>query len=566
MRILVVDDKEDNLYYLTALLRGHAFDVETARHGAEALTKARAAPPDAVVSDLLMPVMDGYTLLRYWKADARLRGVPFIVYTATYTEPQDEKLALDLGADAFILKPSEPEDLLARVREVLARGAVAVAAPPPTIGGQLLQDYSQTLIRKLEEKTMELEAANRTLQQDIARRKEAEARLRQTEEQLRQAQKMEAIGRLAGGIAHDFNNLLSVILSYTSLALDDLKPGDPIHDDLQEIDTAGRRATALTQQLLAFSRQQVLQPRVLDINHVLEGMQRMLERLLGEDVALSFAPSAEAGRVLADPGQIEQVVMNLAVNARDAMPEGGTLTIETANVELDAAYAGAHVGVEAGHYVLITVSDTGTGMDAATRARLVEAVLTTKETGKGTGLGLATVFGIVKQSGGHIAVFSEPGRGASFKIYLPRTDRPADAVALRAPLAELRGSETILLVEDEAQVRTVACSILRRYGYHVLEAANGGEAMMVSTDFSARIHLLLADVVMPRLSGRRVAEQILTSRPDTRVLFTSGYTDDAMVQHRTLGVGVPFLQKPFTPEALLRKVREVLDGAAARLP
>src|SRR6266542_4025122 len=386
---------------------------------------------------------------------------------------------------------------------------------------------------------------------------------RQLEAQLAQAQKMEAIGRLAGGVAHDFNNLLTVILSYSDLLLEDLPKGSATGEDIGQIRKAAQGASELTRQLLAFSRQQVLQPKVVDLNAAVSGIERLLGRVLREDIQLRCTLAADAGTVRVDPGQLEQVLMNLAVNARDAMPQGGQLTIETANVDLDEAYMRAHPVAAPGSYVMLAVTDTGMGMDAATQARIFEPFFTTKDVGKGTGLGLATVQGIVQQSGGFIWVYSEPSHGTCFKVYLPRVDEPVSTAA-NVPIESTRGTETVLVVEDVAAVRAVSRKMLERYGYRVLDAGDGDVAVRVADESGEHIHLLLTDVVMPNVNGRDLAALFAKTRPTTKVLFMSGYTDDAIVRHGILQEGIAYLQKPFTPESLARKVRAVLDAGAAR--
>jgi PAS domain S-box-containing protein len=383
---------------------------------------------------------------------------------------------------------------------------------------------------------------------------------RSLEAQFRQAQRLEAVGRLAGGVAHDFNNVLTAIAGYSDLLLADLEAGDPKRQDVEEIRAATERAAALTRQLLAFSRKQVLQTRVVDLNAVVKVLEKMLRRLIGEDVRLAFTPGAGLDAVRVDPGQVEQMILNLAVNARDAMPDGGRLTIETANVRLDEAFARDHHGAVPGRYVMLAVSDTGVGMDAEVRSHVFEPFFTTKEQGKGTGLGLATVYGIVKQSGGTVWVYSEPGRGTTFKIYFPQVDEPPEAAAA-APADQVAagGRETVLLAEDDAAVRAVVADVLAQKGYVALRAPDGQTALEMARAHPGRIQLLITDMIMPGMSGRELAETLVALRPGVRVLYMSGYTDDAVVRHGVLEAGVPYLQKPFTPDALARKVREVLD-------
>ncbi len=510
LRVLIVEDNEDDLQFLLRELRRGGFEatferVETAEGMRSAL---EGREWDLVVSDYSMPQFSAPAALELLRATGI--DVPFIIVSGTIGE-EIAVAALKAGAHDFLSKSH-----LARL----------------------------------------LPAVERELREAKRRREH-----RQLETQFLQSQKMEAVGQLAGGIAHDFNNLLTIITGYSQLILDRLSSGDGLREKVEEIKKAADRAASLTRQLLAFSRRQVLQPQVVDLSHVVANLDKMLRRLIGEDIDLVALCPPGVGRVKVDPGQIEQVILNLAVNARDAMPQGGKLTIETANVELDESYAGNHVAVKTGPYVMLAVSDTGHGMDRETQARIFEPFFTTKEQGKGTGLGLSTVYGIVKQSGGNVWVYSEPGKGATFKIYLPRVvEAPQPKFEVKPPEAGLRGTETILLVEDEAAVRLLVRGTLEQNGYDVLDAGSGAEALVMANERKQPIHLLVTDVVMPGMSGREAAQQVTLAHPETRVLYMSGYTDDAVVRHGVLESSAAFVQKPFTPDSLLRKIREVLDA------
>jgi two-component system cell cycle sensor histidine kinase/response regulator CckA len=512
MRVLLIEDNEDDACLIREMLqerREAGADLECVDRLGSGLTQLAQGKVDLVLLDLSLPDSHGLETLN--KIQTEAPNVPIVVLTGL----DDEAMAVQAvrrGAQDYLVKGRLDGYLLSRAM----RYAVE--------------------------------------------RKQAERDLRESEARLRQSQKMEGIGQLAGGIAHDFNNLLTVINSYSDMLLGDIGFDNPfLRNGLDQIKEAGHRAASLTRQLLAFSRRQVLEPKVLDLNESVSTMGKLLRRLIGEDITLVLCPHPALGRVKADPGQIEQVLMNLAVNARDAMPGGGQLTIETMNVELDTAYARTHVSVLPGPYVMLAVSDTGCGMDTDTQAHIFEPFFTTKELGKGTGLGLATVYGIVKQSGGYIWVYSEPGKGTSFKIYLPLVEENAELPKPdSAPDDALCGSETILLVEDEEMVRALALAILERYGYTVLAAKHVNDALRIAQEGPRPIHLLLTDTIMPGMNGPELAVQVLAIRPEMKVLYMSGYTDKAFTSTAAWKPGTAFLQKPFIPQTLGRKVRETL--------
>lgn len=512
MRVLLIEDNEDDVYFIREMLSDKQdVTVESVGRLDNGLLRVNEAKFDLILLDLSLPDSHGL---------------------ATFTRVQEK------AGDRAIIVLTGLDD------ETLAGQSVRQGAQDYLVKGQLDR---RVLFRAL---------------RYAVDRKQAENALREREEQLRQAQKMESIGQLAGGVAHDFNNLLTVINSYSDMLLSEIGLEKPfLRNGLDQIKEAGHRAASLTRQLLVFSRRQVLEPKVLDLNEVVTNLAKLLRRLIGEDINLVLCPEPTLGQIQADPGQMEQIIMNLAVNARDAMPGGGQLTIETLNYDRRSSDPHQATSVPPGAYVMLTVSDTGCGMDPTTRARIFEPFFTTKEPGKGTGLGLATVDGIVKQSKGGVTVFSELGKGTTFRIYLPRIEGPIDEIRIApSPEGNLNGSETILLAEDDEMVRALAQAILERYGYTVVATRNVKDAIRFVEDHSKTFHMLLTDTIMPGMNGPELAGQVLAVRPDIKVLYMSGYTDKVLMNWKP---GTPFLQKPFTPQALTKKVRETLSASSA---
>jgi signal transduction histidine kinase len=505
LRVLVIEDSEDDALLLLRELRRGGYEptaerVETAREMDAALEQKW----DLIISDYSLPQFDPLSALRM--LEEKGLDIPCIVVSGSVDEATILK-AMQAGAADYLMK-----DNLMRL----------------------------------------VAAVDRELREAAGRQER-----RKIEEQFRHAQKMEAIGRLAGGVAHDFNNLLTVITGYSEMLRSGLSVDDPVRSALEEIGKAAERGGTLTRQLLIFSRRQALAPKSVNVNDLVSNMEKMLRRLIPEDVGLVTVLRPELGIVRADAGQLEQVIMNMVVNARDAMADGGKLTIETANV----TFLKPQVSLPAGPYVMLAISDTGTGMDAEAQSHVFEPFFTTKEAGKGTGLGLATAYGIIHQSGGSITFYSEPGQGTTFKIYLPRVDQPLEETAAESVAVEsLNGSETVLVVEDDGEVRRLICGILRGKGYRVLESTKGDEAIALARSHAGPVNLVVADVILPEMSGPEVVRHLAERKPEIRALYISGYTDEAMLRHGMLDSGVAFLSKPFLPEALVRKVREVLDG------
>jgi signal transduction histidine kinase len=541
LKLLAIDDNRDNLTTLKAVVGEVLPDgvLLTALNGLRGIELARAEDPDVILLDIVMPGLDGFAVCRKLKADERLQAIPVIFLTALRTDRESRVKALETGAEGFLSKPLDAQELVAQIRAMAKLKAANL----------MKRQETEHLAALVAERTRELE-------QELADRKRVEV-----EQELLQAQKLESVGRLAGGVAHDFNNLLMGIMGYADLCRDALPADHPNREWLDEITADAQRSADITRQLLAFARKQTITPKVLDLNDALTGMLKMLRRLIGEDIDLVWMPGASLGPVRIDPSQIDQVLANLCVNARDAISGTGRITIETANVAIDAAHCACHEGVVPGDYVLLAVSDDGCGMEKSVLAHLFEPFFTTKELGKGTGLGLATVYGIVKQNNGFISVYSEPQRGTTFRVYLPRFAGAATAttVVRRAEAPRGRG-ETVLLVEDEKSLRVTCGLFLNSFGYRVLVAETPAAALALAAQHAGDIQLLLTDVVMPGMDGRQLAQRLAALKPGMRVLFMSGYTANVVAHHGVLDPSVHFIGKPFSRDDLAGAVREVLDG------
>ncbi len=555
--VLIVDDIADNLYFLEVLLKGNGFEVHSASNGAEALETARNTPPDLILSDILMPIMDGYALCREWQADERLKQIPFIFYTATFTEQKDEALALSLGADRFIIKPQEPEALMKIIHEVLAssgRGERNASEDAPRTEGALVREYSEALFRKLEKKMADLEQVNQELTQSISEQK-------RLEEQLRQTQKMEAIGRFSTGIAHDINNILTVIIGYGDMIQRKMPTDGPQRDKIDQILNAAERAGNLTSSLLTFSRKQDMKLQSFDLNDCIRNVDLFLRRIIGEDIKLILSLKDDKIPILADHGHIEQVLMNLATNARDAMPDGGILSIGTDIITIDDEFIRLHGYGTSGRHAVISIADNGSGMDEAIRLRIFEPFFTTKDIGRGTGLGLSIIYGIVNQHKGHISVYSEPGQGTTFRILLPLISGDVLSTGMSVSHEPLRGGhETILVVDDDAAIRQYLGLFLTELGYTVQFAEDGQKAIDVFRERPHNVDLVLMDLIMPNKNGSEAAHEIRRMRSNINIIFTSGYPHDIIHDREHLEGSKQLLMKPLTPTDLAKTLRAALDG------
>ncbi len=682
MKILIVDDKEENRYLLEALLQGKGHEALSAENGAEALERLRKEGDfGLVISDILMPVMDGFQLTREIRSDKKLESLPLIIYTATYTGPKDEQLALSIGADRFIVKPCEPEAFLKAMDEVMSlhgREETKSSRNKSPAEKEYLKLYNMRLVQKLERKMLEAERelqarheAERSLRQserllknitenmfdlvvltdkqgdilhasashkrlgydsenlvgrsilelihpddhslcgdrlaslprspesekqecrlkstdnsylwvemvgsvlengdekdttlifssrDISERKTAEEEREKFREQFLQAQKMEAIGHLAGGVAHDFNNMLNVILGYADVLLLTAELSEESQEYIGMIKQAGKRSVNLTRQLLTFARKQRVHPEILNLNDAVEGSLKILRRLIGENITLTWKPGVNIRSVTMDPTQVDQILANLAVNARDAISDVGRVAIETTHVGIDKEYCEQYSEAVPGEYVMLAVSDTGSGMNETVLGHLFEPFFTTKGVGEGTGLGLATVYGIVKQNHGFINVYSEPGQGTTFKIYFPCSEETDSEKTEKNEKLLPTGDETLLVVEDEKSMLELSRRLLERLGYKVLTASSAAEALPLCKDYDGEIHLLLTDVVMPKMNGRMLAQKLLRVKPHMKVLFMSGYSGDIIERGAFREKNFQFLPKPFSLQILAEKVRAVLDA------